>query len=127
MAGGYIQGKSVTDCLFRSTIFENLRTIAAVPSVQMKDIPESVLPHLVSDDAMDAIQDSEDPDVRISVQRSDQYVQPENEMSDSEDEGDGRRDQTLHLPKKPKIGDGETSPQVLTTNGINILSNKESV
>ncbi|CAG2121546.1 unnamed protein product, partial [Medioppia subpectinata] len=113
----------------KSTIFENLRTLTHAPSVQMKDIPNFTL---IRDETID--EDMEDPEERISQQRSDAHIQPDNEMSDSEDEGDGRRDETSHLPtqpKKQKVEDtatpvDETKPQlVLTSNGINILSNTE--
>ena len=102
---------------------ENLRELTHAPSVQFKDIPNFTL---IKDDSMDVNEDLEDPDIRISVTKSDEYIEPDNEFSDSEDEGDGRRDVTSHLPKKQKVTETDSS-LVLTTNGINILSNKESI
>jgi hypothetical protein len=95
----------------------------------MKDIPDF---RLIREETKD--EDMEDPDVRISQQRSDAHIQPDNEMSDSEDEGDDRRDETNHMPTQPKklrvgepVDTAQPQPQlVLTTNGINILSNTES-
>jgi len=37
------------------------------------------------------------PDERVSIRASDKRVAPDNELSDSEDEGDGRRDQRFKL------------------------------
>lgn len=50
----------------------------------------------IPEDAINEESDDEDksnPDERISIRASDKRIAPENEYSDSEDEGDSRRDQ----------------------------------
>jgi hypothetical protein len=50
----------------------------------------------IPEDAINDESDDEDksnPDERISIRASDKRIAPDNEYSDSEDEGDGRRDQ----------------------------------
>lgn len=87
----------------KSTIFENLRQLTHAPSVQMKDIPNDTN---IFDDELNEDEDCP-PDQRISIKQSDAYIEPENELSDSEDEGDDRRDVTLHSspthPKRQKV------------------------
>jgi len=72
----------------KERLFENLRMLSCAPGVQMQVIP---------DDAVD-LYDSEvdekvSPDERISIRASDKKVANDNEFSDSEDEGEGRKDQ----------------------------------
>lgn len=45
-------------------------------------------------------EDKASPDERISIRASDKRIAPDNEYSDSEDEGDGRRDERSFKPKK---------------------------
>lgn len=45
-------------------------------------------------------EDKVSPDERISIRASDKRIAPDNEYSDSEDEGDGRRDERSFKPKK---------------------------
>lgn len=50
----------------------------------------------IPEDAINDESDEEDksnPDERISIRASDKRIAPDNEYSDSEDEGDSRRDQ----------------------------------
>lgn len=51
---------------------------------------------VIPEDAINEESEDEDksnPDERISIRASDKRIAPENEYSDSEDEGDSRRDQ----------------------------------
>ena len=61
------------------------------PGVQMQAIPEDA----INDDSED--EDKSNPDERISIRASDKRIAPENEYSDSEDEGDSRRDKRYML------------------------------
>ena len=45
-------------------------------------------------------EDKVNPDERISIRASDKRLAPDNEYSDSEDEGDSRRDERNFKPKK---------------------------
>ena len=66
---------------------ENLRHLNFAPSVQMHHVPNDMY-------SSDEEEDNEDrKDRRISQKMSDKRRIPENELSDSEDEGDHRRDQ----------------------------------
>ncbi|RKO84479.1 hypothetical protein BDK51DRAFT_32974 [Blyttiomyces helicus] len=62
---------------------ENLRHVAHAPSVQMQYVPV---------DGFSSDEEEEDDTRRISQKSSDRYVIPTNALSDSEDEGDNRRD-----------------------------------
>lgn len=53
----------------------------------MQAIPEDA----INDESDD--EDKSNPDERISIRASDKRIAPDNEYSDSEDEGDSRRDQ----------------------------------
>lgn len=85
----------------KTRLFENLRLIPNAPGVQMQPIPEDAI-NDIDDEEED---DKQDKDERISIRASEKRVQNEAEYSDSEDEGDGRRDQESHRPKvkRPKI------------------------
>ncbi|KFY44096.1 hypothetical protein V495_03640 [Pseudogymnoascus sp. VKM F-4514 (FW-929)] len=72
-------------------IFENLRSIAGPPSVQMQDVPRSSLAFWVAPDAEDARKDADEddyPDVRNTIYRSDRKIYKDEEMDDSDDEYD---------------------------------------
>ncbi|CAI8029776.1 Histone deacetylase 2 [Geodia barretti] len=81
------------------TVFENLRLIPHAPSVPMQSIPE------------DMIQDPEptedDPDERIPQHIQDKMIAREEDLSDSEDEGDGRRNESVghHDNKRLRLAD----------------------
>ncbi|KAF2362867.1 Histone deacetylase domain [Trinorchestia longiramus] len=86
----------------KTRLFENLRMLPHAPGVQSIAIPEDGIAE-ESDD-----EDKTNPDERISIRASDKRVAPDNEYSDSEDEGgDGRRDERSYkLNKKKKNGSG---------------------
>lgn len=95
--------------IFRRTrLFENLRMLPHAPGVQMQgnlsfqiwvNGKSEKLAHFspaIPEDAINEDSDEEDksnPDERISIRASDKRIAPDNEYSDSEDEGDSRRDQ----------------------------------
>lgn len=88
----------------KTRLFENLRMLPHAPGVQMQPIPEDAIDQ-ESDD-----EDKQDPDERISIRASEKRVANDEEFSDSEDEGDGRKNVKSHKqgkPKKVKVGDGE--------------------
>ncbi|KAF8527891.1 histone deacetylase [Hysterangium stoloniferum] len=71
----------------KSIVLQNLKELGGPPSVQMMAVPR--LPHDSED--TNENEDLADPDERRSQTSRDKYVQPENELSDSEDEGTGER------------------------------------
>ncbi|CAI8052477.1 Histone deacetylase 2 [Geodia barretti] len=96
----------------KARLFENLRLIPHAPSVPMQSIPE------------DMIQDPEptedDPDERIPQHVQDKMIAREEDLSDSEDEGDGRRNESVegasrvpyprsHLPSPPVLWSHHTA------------------
>ncbi|KAB7500258.1 Histone deacetylase Rpd3 [Armadillidium nasatum] len=86
----------------KTRLFENLRMLPHAPCVQSIAIPEDG----VAEDSED--EDKESPDERISIRASDKRIAPQNEYSDSEDEGDNRREERSFKPtkKKTKTEDG---------------------
>ncbi|KAJ9050362.1 Histone deacetylase 2 [Entomophthora muscae] len=67
----------------KATVLENLRNLPFAPSVQMQEVPRDIeIP----------TEDEEDPEIRISESYSYSRVARYYEYSDSEDEGDDRRD-----------------------------------
>jgi len=70
------------------TLLENLRHLEPVPSVQI-----SAMPPLAT--FPDINEDKFDPDVRGNQYERDRRIVDENELSDSDDEGDNRRDYTV--------------------------------
>lgn len=62
-------------------------------------IPEDAIDNESEDE------DKENPDERISIRASEKRIACDEEFSDSEDEGDGRRDVRSHRPKKKHKGD----------------------
>lgn len=89
----------------KTRLFENLRMLPHAPGVQSIPIPEDGIAE-ESDD-----EDKGNPDERISIRASDKRVAPDNEYSDSEDEGgDGRRDERSYkLSKKKRNGGAAVS------------------
>ncbi|GBM58059.1 Histone deacetylase 2 [Araneus ventricosus] len=69
------------------------------PGVQMQPIPEDAIDQESEDE------DKENPDERISIRASEKRIACDEEFSDSEDEGDGRRDVRSHRPKKKHKND----------------------
>ncbi|XP_053207947.1 probable histone deacetylase 1-B isoform X2 [Panonychus citri] len=88
----------------KTRLYENLRMLPHAPGIQQTVIPEDAL----NEDSED--EDKQDPDERISIRASEKRIAKDEEFSDSEDEGDGRRDIRTHKPSKPKRAkvDGET-------------------
>jgi len=92
----------------KTRLFENLRMLPHAPGVQMQAIPEDA----INDESDD--EDKSNPDERISIRASDKRIAPDNEYSDSEDEGDGRRDQRSFKGnrKRPRTETGEGASDV---------------
>lgn len=94
----------------RTRLFENLRMLPHAPGVQMSAIPEDAL----NDDSEE--DDKQNPEERIPIRASDKHIQNEQEYSDSEDEGDGRRDRTNFRRKKLKPEEMDTKKSEDDTN-----------
>lgn len=95
----------------KTRLFENLRMLPHAPGVQMAPIPEDAINDADENDDEDK---QADYDERISIRASEKRIQNEAEYSDSEDEGEGRRDQVSHKPKakRPKVTSTPTSADV---------------
>lgn len=81
-------------------LFENLRMLPHAPGVQIQSIPEDA----VNDDSED--EDKIDKDERLPQSDKDKRIVPDNEFSDSEDEGEGgRRDNRSYKGqrKRPRL------------------------
>ncbi|CAG8474315.1 9866_t:CDS:10 [Ambispora gerdemannii] len=72
----------------KAKVFDNLRHIPFAPSVQMQEVPRNYASD--NDDS-----DDEDPDIRLSQRLRDSHIVPETELSDSEDEGNRRNEQSF--------------------------------
>lgn len=74
-------------------IFENLKDTTFAPSVQIQDVPHVTLGMDEDtddlDEVLDDLDEDENPDTRHTQRRSDQRVDVEGELSDSEDEESG--------------------------------------
>ncbi|KAJ8958111.1 hypothetical protein NQ318_006040 [Aromia moschata] len=91
----------------KTRLFENLRMLPHAPGVQVQAIPE---------DAINEESDSEDKadkDERLPQKDLDKRIVPENEFSDSEDEGEGgRRDNRSYKGRKrPRLDKGGESKE----------------
>eukprot|EP00128_Syssomonas_multiformis_P015866 Colp12_sorted_trinity150504_noHs@8113 len=71
----------------KAKLIDSLRHIAGAPSVQMHEVPR---------DESDSEDEEDNPDERISVRQSDTHIACDEEFSDSEDEGDDRRNEHNH-------------------------------
>ncbi|KAG8727291.1 histone deacetylase, partial [Ceratobasidium sp. 428] len=71
----------------KGIVLENVRKVGGPPSVQLTDIPRT------ADDYADdnADEDMDDPNERLPVRQRQRMIQPDMELSDSEDEGEGGR------------------------------------
>lgn len=69
------------------------------PGIQQQDIPEDTI-DLGSED-----EDEQNPDERISIRASEKRIAKDEEFSDSEDEGDGRKDIRDHKLKRSFLGE----------------------
>lgn len=83
----------------RNRLFENLRMLPCAPGVQMQTIPEDAIDVDMEED--DDKQNGEEP--RISIRSSEKRIANENELSDSEDEGDNRKNTQSHKKVKKTI------------------------
>lgn len=94
----------------KARLYENLRLIPHAPGVQMQAIPEDAIP----DPDEDEDEDKQDKDERISIRASEKRIQNEAEYSDSEDESEGRRDQSSHKQKvkRPRVQPASTTPDM---------------
>lgn len=114
-----MQNQNTPDYLdkIKTRLFENMRMIPHAPGVQMQPIPE------------DSVHDSDEEDdttkaadQRISIRASDKRIANETEYSDSEDEGDGRRNN--ETPRKKMKTGSPTGRMVIdedkdkSTNGV---------
>jgi histone deacetylase 1/2 len=100
----------------KTRLFENLRMLPHAPGVQMQPIPEDAIDQESEDE------DKQDPDERISIRASEKRIAHDEEYSDSEDEGDGRRDVRSHKPSKAKKTKVELNA---SANANNTTENKE--
>ncbi|XP_071835820.1 histone deacetylase 1-like isoform X2 [Apostichopus japonicus] len=90
----------------KTRLYENLRMIPHAPGVQMQPIPEDAIP--------EAKEEEENPNKRISIFSRDKRIACDEELSDSEDEGEGgRRDAHSHKSKRQKSD--ETSKETSET------------
>lgn len=100
----------------KNRLFENLRMLPHAPGVQVQAIPEDA----VNDESED--EDKVDKDERLPQTDKDKRIVPDNEFSDSEDEGEGgRRDNRSYkggarkrprLEKEPKVEDAKDELEV---------------
>ncbi|CAG8583435.1 7236_t:CDS:10 [Paraglomus brasilianum] len=67
----------------KAKVFENLRHIPFAPSVQMQEVPRNY----------DTDEDEDEPDTRTSLRQRNMRIVPDTELSDSDDEGGGRRNE----------------------------------
>jgi len=81
----------------KNKLFENLRMLPHAPGVQMADIPEDAL-NEESDD-----EEKANPDERISIRASDKRMAVDEEYSDSEDEGEGKRRDKVNYKQKKRL------------------------
>uniref|UniRef100_H2SKE2 Histone deacetylase 1 n=1 Tax=Takifugu rubripes TaxID=31033 RepID=H2SKE2_TAKRU len=77
----------------KQRLFENLRMLPHAPGVQMQAIPEDA----VQEDSGD--EEAEDHNKRISIRAHDKRIACEEEFSDSEDEGEGGRRNSVSFKK----------------------------
>lgn len=90
----------------RIGIMENLRNLPCAPSVEMREIPKDAINMEEND------QESDNPEERISILASDKRILNPMEFSDSEDEGEGRRNQHNFGPEKKRRRQGRSVPRV---------------
>nr|APW77291.1 Hdac2 [Hydractinia echinata] len=99
-----MQNQNTQDYLdkIKSRLFENLRMLPHAPGVQMAPIPEDAIPE-ESDDEDD---NPKAADQKISICASDKRIANEGEYSDSEDEGEGRRNEKSYKSPRKKVKPG---------------------
>jgi histone deacetylase 1/2 len=99
----------------KNRLFENLRMLPHAPGVQVQAIPEDGIQMEVDEDDNEA-----DKDVRAPQSEKDKRIIPDNEYSDSEDEGptgDDRKHRESHKNKKQKTDEIKTEIPTEDTNG----------
>ncbi|XP_029212515.2 histone deacetylase 1-like isoform X2 [Acropora millepora] len=111
----------------KQRLFENLRMLPHAPGVQMHPIPD--------DAPVVEESDNEDEDMpvesekRISMRMSDKHISNPEEYSDSEDEGDNRRD--IHVAKEGNKGKrrkvAATPVEQMVTNGVGNYEDSKSL
>jgi histone deacetylase 1/2 len=84
----------------------------------MQPIPEDAIDQESEDE------EKQDPDERISIRASEKRIAHDEEYSDSEDEGDGRRDVRSHKPSKAKKTKVELNANT-NSSANNTTENKE--
>ena len=99
---------------YRTRLFENLRMLPHAPGVQIQPIPEDAI-----DVDMEEDEDKQNSEERISIRASEKRICNENELSDSEDEGDNRKDSRSH--KKTK----KTKSDVASNDSKSVSDKKE--
>lgn len=126
----------------KNRLFENLRMLPHAPGVQVQTIPQDSVNDEDEDD------DKVDKDERLPQSDKDKRIVPDNEYSDSEDEGEGgRRDnRTFKNPRKRPRVDGKvennetsvkdekdtkvietTTEKEEATNGTSVLATQKDV
>lgn len=96
----------------KTRLCENLRMLPHAPGVQAQTIPDDAIAEEEEDE------DKQNPDERVSIRASEKRIQRDNEYSDSEDEGDNRKE--IRSNKKPlgsKKLKSETNGSVNSNNG----------
>lgn len=99
----------------KNRLFENLRMLPHAPGVQVQNIPEDGIQMEVDDEDNEA-----DKDVRAPQSEKDKRIIPDNEYSDSEDEGptgDDRKHRESHKNKKQKTDEVKSEISTEDTNG----------
>lgn len=84
----------------------------------LSDIPEDGIAEESEDE------DKEDPEERISLRASDKRVAKDEEFSDSEDEGDDRRDVRSHKKKEGGVPTPPKRPKVTSEHGDDTAGEK---
>ncbi|CAG8497038.1 14529_t:CDS:10 [Acaulospora morrowiae] len=101
----------------KAKVFENLRCIPFAPSVQMHQVPYN--------DDSDESDNDDDPDIRISQRQRNARVVPENELSDSDDEG-GRRNDRNYNVANGNGKNGEFTTRKFRTTGKTLYNETDS-
>lgn len=104
----------------KTRLFENLRMLPHAPGVQVQAIPEDAIKMDVDDQDGAADGDTEaEKDERLTQSDKDKRIQPDNEFSDSEDEGpggDNRKNRESHKnPRKKQKTEGKTDETATPT------------
>lgn len=99
----------------KNRLFENLRMLPHAPGVQVQAIPEDSIKMDIDDEDIEA-----EKDIRVPQSEKDKRIIPDNEYSDSEDEGptgDDRKHRESHKNKKQKTDEVKAEIPSEDTNG----------